>query len=321
MDKFDRIFRLHAVLDGRKSAIPARDLLEKLGCSRATLHRDIALLKDYLHAPVEFDPDGGGYRFSTASGTFELPGLWFSAAELQALVFLQRLAEDSGGGILQEEIKSLSRHLSELTKHKRLHLGEAATRLRFPALVARAAGPAFAAVLSSTLRRVQLRFGYHSRGSDEHTDRVVSPQRVVHYREAWYMDAWDEIKQELRSFSVDRMSNANVQDTPARAVPESELDEHFGGAFGIFGGRPDKTAVLLFTVERARWVADEAWHPKKTARHLEDGSYELSVPYRDSRELVMEILRHGPHVKVIAPESLRQEVAKQLSAALGQYTP
>jgi predicted DNA-binding transcriptional regulator YafY len=79
--------------------------------------------------------------------------------------------------------------------------------------------------------------------------------------------------------------------------------------------------VLLFTVERARWVADEAWHPKKTARHLEDGSYELSVPYRDSRELVMEILRHGPHVKVIAPESLRLEVAKQLSAALGQYTP
>jgi HTH domain len=61
--------------------------MEKLGCSRATLHRDIALLKDYLHAPVEFDADGGGYKFSTASGTYELPGLWFSAAELQALVF------------------------------------------------------------------------------------------------------------------------------------------------------------------------------------------------------------------------------------------
>src|ERR1700722_5634211 len=100
---------------------------------------------------------------------------------------------------MQEEIKTLSRHLSELTTHKRLHLEKASTRLRFPALVARSAGPAFAAVLSSTLRRKQLCFGYHSRGSDEHTDRVVSPQRVVHYREAWYMDAWDEVKEELRS--------------------------------------------------------------------------------------------------------------------------
>jgi proteasome accessory factor C len=237
------------------------------------------------------------------------------------LVFLQRLAEDSGGGILQEEIKTLSRHLSELTKHKRLHLEEASTRLRFPALVARHAGPAFASVLSATLRRKQLTFGYHSRGSDERTQRVVSPQRVVHYREAWYMDAWDEVKQDLRSFSVDRMSNAIEQSDSARAVPEKELDEHFAGAFGIFGGRPDKTAVLLFTAERARWVADEVWHPKKSARYLEDGSYELSVPYRDSRELVMEILRHGPHVTVIAPESLRQEVAQQLTATLRRYTP
>jgi predicted DNA-binding transcriptional regulator YafY len=95
MDKFDRIFRLHAVLNGRKSAISARDLQEKLGCSRATLHRDIALFKDYLHAPVEFDPDAGGYRFSTTSGTFELPGLWFSAAELQALVATGRRVQPS----------------------------------------------------------------------------------------------------------------------------------------------------------------------------------------------------------------------------------
>jgi predicted DNA-binding transcriptional regulator YafY len=321
MDKFERIYRLHAVLDGRKSAISARDLQEKLGCSRATLNRDIALFKDYLHAPLEFDADAGGYRFLTASGTFELPGLWFSAAELQALVFLQRLAEDSGGGILQEEIQTLSRHLSELTKHKRLHLEEASTRLRFPALVARPAGSAFASVLSATLRRKQLSFGYHSRGSNERTQRMVSPQRVVHYREAWYMDSWDEAKHDLRSFSVDRMSNAVEQTDSARAVPENELDEHFAGAFGIFGGRPDKVAVLLFTAERARWVADEVWHPKKSARFLEDGTYELSVPYRDSRELVMEILRHGPHVKVIAPESLRHEVLQQLTATLDRYNP
>jgi predicted DNA-binding transcriptional regulator YafY len=68
-------------------------------------------------------------------------------------------------------------------------------------------------------------------------------------------------------------------------------------------------------------VADEVWHPKKSARYLEDGSYELWMAYRGSRELVMEILRHGPHVTVIAPESLRQEVAQQLTATLRRYTP
>jgi len=61
------------------------------------------------------------------------------------------------------------------------------------------------------------------------------------------------------------------------------------------------------------------WHPQQQGRNLEDGSYELKIPYRDSRELVMDILRHGPHVRVIEPQSLVDEVQKQLKEALDRY--
>ena len=104
----------------------------------------------------------------------------------------------------------------------------------------------------------------------------MSPQRIVHYREAWYLDAWDEGKDALRSFSIDRIRRATVLDEPALDVPEAELDDHYATAYGIFGGKADKVAVLRFTPERARWVADEQWHPQQQGRWLEDGSYELS---------------------------------------------
>jgi predicted DNA-binding transcriptional regulator YafY len=78
--------------------------------------------------------------------------------------------------------------------------------------------------------------------------------------------------------------------------------------------------VLKFTKERSRWVADEVWHPEQQGQQLDDGSYELRIPYRDSRELVMDILRHGPHVVVIEPASLVEEVKKQLSEALRRYS-
>lgn len=58
--------------------------------------------------------------------------------------------------------------------------------------------------------------------------------------------------------------------------------------------------MLRFTPEQARWVADEHWHPQQQSRTLADGSYELSVPYSDSRELVMDILKHNPAVPVWA---------------------
>ena len=79
-------------------------------------------------------------------------------------------------------------------------------------------------------------------------------------------------------------------------------------------------ATLHFTAERARWVADESWHPKQKSCFLEDGTYELKVPYSDHRELIMDILKYGQHVTVIAPESLRQIIGGTLKSALECYS-
>jgi predicted DNA-binding transcriptional regulator YafY len=321
MDKFDRIFRLHAILAARRTPIPLENLMERLECSKSTLHRAINALKDYLNAPVVYDANAGGYKYGKPEGeAYELPGLWFNANELQALAIMQRLLKDTGGGLLEEHLGPLARRLHELTQHQRLNLGEAAARLRFPAIGARPAGEAFATVASATLQRRKVWIEYHSRGKDERSERTVSPQRIVHYREAWYLDAWDEKRAALRSFSVDRIRRATALDAVAFDVPDAALDAHYASAYGIFGGEADKLAVLRFTPERARWVADEQWHPQQQAAWLDDGRYELRIPYRDSRELAMDIMRHGAHVEVVAPDELRAQIAEQLRLAAKAYS-
>ncbi len=321
MDKFDRIFHLHKILSSRRTAIPLEDLMARLECSKSTLHRTINALKDYLNAPVIFDANAGGYRYGKdAHGeAYELPGMWFTPGELQALALMQRLLKDAGGGLLEEHMGPLSRRLNELTRHQRLNLGEAASRLRFPSIGARPAGKAFELVTSATLQRKKVWIEYHARSDDRRSERTISPQRVVHYRETWYLDAWDEARNDLRSFSIDRILRATMLDEQAFDVPDEELDEHFASAYGIFGGKADKIATLRFTKERARWVADERWHPQQEGMWLPDGRYELRIPYRSSRELVMDVMRHGPDVEVVAPAELRAEVEEQLRRALEQY--
>jgi predicted DNA-binding transcriptional regulator YafY len=312
VDKFDRILQLHAIFSSRRTPIPLEDLMARLECSKATLHRAINTLKNNLNAPVVFDANAGGYKYDKSQGgAYELPGLWFSARELQALAFMRRLLKDAGGGLLEEHLAPLAKRLDKLTQDQRLNLGEAAKRLRFPALAARPAGEAFNTVASATLQRRKLWMEYHSRSKDERSERTVSPQRIVHYREAWYVDAWDESKGALRSFSVDRIRHATIL--------EDELDEHYASAYGIFGGKADKVAVLRFTKESARWVADEQWHPEQKGTWLADGSYELTIPYRESRELVMDVMRHGADVVVLEPEELREEVVVTLRRAAAQY--
>jgi predicted DNA-binding transcriptional regulator YafY len=76
--------------------------------------------------------------------------------------------------------------------------------------------------------------------------------------------------------------------------------------------------VLRFSPERARWVAEECWHPKQKG-HYENGHYILEIPYSDDRELVLDILKHGPEVEVLRPKSLRKKVLDRLVRAASQY--
>jgi predicted DNA-binding transcriptional regulator YafY len=186
-------------------------------------------------------------------------------------------------------------------------------------MASRPAGEWFQVLAAATLQRRKVRMTYHGRERNRSTERVVSPQRLVHYRDNWLMDAWCHLREGLRTFSIDRVRAAEELSEPARNIPDAELDEYFASAYGIFAGRANKSAVLRFSAERARWVADERWHPSQVGQYLTDGRYELRIPYRDERELVMDILRHGPEVEVLAPPALREAVVAGLRAALVRY--
>lgn len=167
--------------------------------------------------------------------------------------------------------------------------------------------------------RLRLRIRYHSRGKDELTRREVSPQRLTYYRDNWYLETWCHRADDLRRFSLDRIDGAEALDEPADEIDLRQLAEQMDSAYGIFSGTAEQTAVLLFTPERARWVADECWHPQQRGQTLEDGSYRLEVPYSDQRELILDLLRYGPDVEVLAPAELREKVVGHLQAALAQY--
>src|SRR5437016_3373705 len=149
--------------------------------------------------------------------------------------------------------------------------------------------------------------------------REISPQRLVHYRGNWYVDAYCHVREALRSFAVDAIRAAELRDARAKEVPAAELDEHLGAGYGIFAGREVQWASLRFTPEAARWVAAQSWHPRQRARFDQDGSYLLEVPYSHDRELLMELLKFGADVEVLAPESLRSRVSKSLKQAASRY--
>ena len=324
MSGLERIYQIDQILSGRKF-VPRKELQERLGVSWATLKRDLAYLKDRLNAPIIFDRDLGGYRFEHETQRigpqYELPGLWFSAEEIHALLTMQHLLSNlDTGGLLGPHIKPLLTRLTGLLGAAENPVDEVQRRIRIMTVGARAFRlNHFQAVGSALLRRKRLVIRYHARGTDEVTEREVSPQRLMHYRENWYLDAWCHLRDGLRAFSVDAIEHAEILDKRSKDVSDKRLNEILGSGYGIFSGDDVHWAHLCFTPERARWVATERWHPSQIGTLLEDGSYELRVPYNDDRELIMDIMKYGSDCKVLAPAELKNRVAMELASAAKQY--
>ena len=319
MSKLDELYRLHRLLDGRRTGISRATLISEHGFARATLARLIADLRDKLNAPLIHDGERGGYRYDTTDGRHALPGLWFTADELLALITLKHLIDHLEPGLLDEHLRPLQGRIDQLLASRHLGAGEAG-RIRLLSMAARHKNPRhFQIVAGAVLQRKRLVIDYYNRERDEASRREISPQRLAHYRDNWYLDAWCHQKKAVRIFAVECIRSVVASDKTARAVAETTLDRELGSAYGIFGGTPKAVAVLLFSAHRARWVANETWHPKQQARWLEDGRYELRVPYSDTRELAMDILKYGPDVEVIEPEGLRAEVLGRLRQAVARY--
>ncbi len=311
VDRFEQIYRAHRLLRQAHRPVSTARLREALGeCSVATVRRVMDEMRTFLNAPVESSRQGGGgyWYAEDQRGTYELPGLWFNASELHALLVISELLDRVQPGLLESELAPLRKRVETLLAAGHGGSLEIARRIRILGMAARPAGTHFNVCADAVLRRRRLALQYRSRSRNELTERTISPQRLTHYRDNWYLDAWCHRVEALRSFSVDRIRAVRLLEEPAREIPDAELDRHFATAYGIFAGEPTDIAVLRFTPKRARWVADETWHPQQEGKFLGDGSYELRIPYGNSTELVMEILKYGPDVEVAAPAALRAEV-------------
>jgi predicted DNA-binding transcriptional regulator YafY len=320
LDRFDRIFELNRILQGARRPVSRRRIEEELECSRATVKRIIEDMRLYLNAPIVYDREHNGYRYDQRVGEmYELPGLWFNASELHALLCVQRLLRDVQPGLLDAHLKPLQQRIDALLEREPTGSGGISGRIRILQMATRSVGDCFQVVAGAVARRIRLDLGYRNRSSGEESTRLVSPQRLVYYRDNWYVDGWCHLRDGLRTFALDAVTAARALEEPALEISQAELDTHFAASYGIFAGPPTQTAVLRFAPDRARWVATERWHRDQEGRLLEDGSYELRVPYSNPLELIMDVLKYGPDVEVVAPEVLREKVRERLHAALALY--
>jgi len=331
MDRTERFYRIELLIK-QKAGVSFDQLLQELEVSPATLKRDLQYLRDRMDAPIVYARDDNVYRFADgvpagagarpgAAKSHELPGVWFSEKELHALLTMHQLiAGLDDGGVL-------GRHLQPLLDKLHGMLGASGDEAQALMRRVRIVNPAKRAVasrwfeeaVSAVLNRRRLLIGYYTRSKRSESERVLSPQRLLHYRNTWYLDAWCHASEGLRRFALDAVRSARLLDEPARELPLQAVEDALDQGYGIFGGARLRWATLHFSADAAQWVAQEEWHPQQRVLAQADGSLRMRLPYSEPTELVMDVLRHGPNVRVLAPTELVDLVRTQLQQTLQAY--
>ena len=319
MSEIARLYKYKELLLGKRP-VAKHVLLSILEISEATFKRDLAKLRDQFHIPIEYDRDQGGYVMRQGHTDSELPGLWFSPEEVLSLVTIQQLMTQLEPGLLGPKLKPLQGRLAELMEKNGLAGKDISRHIRVVHAGKRQLViKSFEGVAAATMARKRIKIWHFSRQNGKTTEREVSPQRLVHYRDNWFLDAWCHLRDDVRSFSIDAIQRVIILDTAAKEVSAKTIDQSVGEGYGIFGGSPKGRAKLRFTPERARWVAGERWHSKQRSETLADGSYVLEIPYADDRELIGDIMRFGADLQVLEPPNLRTKVQKGFLEAAAKY--
>ena len=323
MNNMERVHKIHNLLHSR-GVVSTDEFLQELEISLATFKRDLAFMKNNMNAPIEWDSYERGYKYvqQGPGPKFELHGLWFSQEETTALVTMNHLLSSlDQGGLIGPHLAPLMTRIDAILGNGETSSKELRKRIKLISMGSRKnSSKFFATIGSALLKREKMQILFYTKERDETELREVSPQRLIHYRENWYLDAYCHKREALRSFSLDGIKDVALLNETCIDIPDKDMNEHFTKSYGIFSGKADKTAKLKFSPKEARWVSGESWHPDQRSHFEKDGSYILEFEYSQDPELIMDILKHGEDVEVLGPADLKKKVALKLEKALKQYS-
>jgi predicted DNA-binding transcriptional regulator YafY len=310
MNRTDRLLAIVLELQakGRQRAVDLADLFET---STRTIYRDIQALSE-AGVPLVAVP---GQGYSLMEGYF-LPPLTFTADEATMLLLGSDVAAQSFDAQYRAAAQTASRKIAGvLPEPLRVEVEAIRESIHFIAGRGLLGDETLARLRRAIVDRSAVRFCYHTRhrseGTPAPTQREVDPYALAHMAGAWYLTGYDHLRRAVRTFRLDRIEEVTVLDRTFVRPPGAFLHRRENDI------RPVEIRAL-FTPEVARWVRESRSFYTVTEEEVPEGLL-VTLQVRQESEILSWLLGWGRHVRVLAPESLRRQIAEEAEALLATH--
>ena len=313
-EQFDRLIRTLQLIEREPWKWDVAALEVEFGVGRATVERDIRILRRWG-------------TIQRKKGCFALKEMKFlpsrfTASEALALTLAAGIATERIGMPPTEAMKSalakisivLPERVEQFIKRMRKRVSVGVNLVR--------------ECNSETLDKISkaischnpLDIVYYVPSRNELTRRRVDPYGLTFRLGAWYLIGKCHLRNETRTFGVDRIRSLRVVDDHFKYPKEFDLEEYLSKGWQLQADARPEHVVLRFSPIVARWVSGCTFHPQQRTTKQRDGSliYEVTVAGID--EIKHWILGFGDQVEVLEPESLRRSVADTAQRIAALYS-
>jgi proteasome accessory factor C len=173
--------------------------------------------------------------------------------------------------------------------------------------------PATVATLTdAAVERRRVAVSYQSHTADAPSERVLTPFVVATAHGKWYVVAHDDRSGEVRTFRVDRIESV-VDAGPAEVAAPEELPMP-----GEWFAEGDVARATLLVGPEGRWVIER--YPVDAVSEPDDlGRCTVRLPVTSERWLERLLVRLGPAVSLLEPESMRNLAERAATRVLTNY--
>ncbi len=313
-----RIFEIDRAIRAREYPNAAY-FIQKLEVGRRVIFKDLAHLRDQLHAPIVYDRQHGGWYYSDPAWC--LPNIMVTEGELVALFFSVELAHHFLPAPLEKALRStVDKIAASVTDQVSIDPVSLHAHYSF-------SGPVLIGGREETLldlyhainRRQRVEIRYYTASRDKHTQRVIEPYHLQNVRGDWYLIAFDFLRQAVRNFAVSRIESWQILPQTFTPDPNFDINRYMKSAFQSERGGKVEYVVIRFDAYQARYIRERRWHESQTIEELPDGGLILRFLSGGLGEVQRWVMQYGSHAEVLEPESLRQAVREEMEKALKMY--
>jgi predicted DNA-binding transcriptional regulator YafY len=320
-DQLTRQWGVLSLVDVHHYGITIDELAQETGSHTRTVRRDLAALERTGFPLYTEEVDGQG-RWKLLTAFKNAPHAPFTITELLSLYLSRDLLKVLKGTPFYESIESLLEKIRKTISPKTLeHLGKlehslyAAQRKqkdygRYKHLLEQ--------LMEATAEGRTAEITYHTMHSDKITVRKIDPYKIWYYENTFFLIGRCHRHNEVRMFVVERIKSLKVLKEGFSVPPDFSIENYVRESFGVMHG-DTVTVVVRFDKEVAGYIKEKVWHPSQKIKANRDGSVTVTLTVSGTAEVKHWGMSYGHHAQIIKPDSLRDEVKKELSLALKRY--